>query len=101
MADVPELISYPVRNCDVVRDFDLATKLWRDLAIHGQIPYRRGMLTEGWTFANWLLQDAPFVSYHTLSGDFVKRVLGKNETQEKLYDKYIRLCEMKQNGVSV
>lgn len=101
MADVHKLSPDPVRNCDVVRDFDLATKLWRDLAMYGQIPYHRGMLTEGWTFADWLLQDAPFVTYRTVSGNFAKRVLGKNKTQEELYAKYIRLCEIKQNGVGV
>jgi len=87
-----------VRNCDLIRDTDSAIELWRELAVHGQIPYHRGMLTEAWTFVHWWGQPVEIsTTVNASSGKVVSRKYGVNDFQNEVYVKYISKSEGKAN----
>lgn len=91
--DAPWVTQYPpqpgMRNCDLIRDADVAIQCWRELAISGQIPYHRGVLTEAWTFVHWWGSPAPIAVYRS-SGPVVSPPhYGQNKSQAAIYERFI------------
>lgn len=91
--DAPWVTQYPpqsgMRNCDLIRDADVAIQCWRELAISGQIPYHRGVLTEAWTFVHWWGSLAPIATYRS-SGPVVPHPhYGQNKAQAAIYERFI------------
>ena len=92
--DAPWVTQYPpeegMRNCDLIRDTDVAIRCWRALAIGGQIPYHRGMLTEAWTFVHWWGSPAPVCTYKSFVGcPTPPPHYGQNKSQAATYERYI------------
>lgn len=91
--DAPWVTQYPpekgLRNCDLIRDADVAIRCWRELAISGQIPYHRGMLTEAWTFAHWWGSPAPVCTYRSLDAHTPPPHYGQNKSQAAIYERFI------------